>query len=497
MKFRSRRAVWPLAAGALGLAAACATNPVTGDRELALMSEAREIAIGRDADEQIREQMGVYDSPALQAYVEDLGHRLAALSHRPDLPWRFTIVDSPAVNAFALPGGYIYLTRGILAYLGDEAELAGVLGHEIGHVTARHSVQAYSRAGAAQIGLALGQIFVPSMRSNPYRPGLADAAASGLAVLFLKFGRDDEVQADRLGAEYAASGGWHPEGVAGMLSTLGRIAEASDRKGVPNWLSTHPEPQARVADVEPTVAALLRTHDPGGLHVGRAGYLDRIVGLRFGDDPEEGLTRAGEFLHPGLRFGLEFPAGWQIRNSAAAVAARPPGQDASLTLRLVESGGNADLRAVAERAMGSGGFAAAGSRTTINGLEAYLGSYQRDVDDGGRVHARVASIRHGGRVYLLEALVPARELARVERGIDRSIRSFRPLAAEEVDGIAANEIALHVAGPGDTWERIARGAGAATVDAATLATLNGHAVDEPPAAGERVKIVVPGAAERP
>ncbi len=481
------------AVGALVLATACAANPVTGNRELALMTEARELSIGRDADVQIREQMGVYDSPALQAYVEDLGHRLAALSHRPNLPWQFAIVDSPAVNAFAVPGGYIYLTRGILAYLGDEAELAGVLGHEIGHVTARHSVQAYSRAAGAQIGLALGQILVPPMRSNPYGlPGLVDAAASGLGILLLKFGRDDEMQADRLGAEYAAEGGWHPQGVAGMLATLGRIGEASDRRGVPNWLSTHPEPAARVAEVGPTVAALLRARDPGGLRVGSAGYLDRIVGLRFGDNPEDGIARANEFLHPELRFGLQFPAGWEIRNSAALVAARPAGQDAYMVLRLIEDAGGADLRALAEREIGHEGLVAPGNRTTINGLDAYLGSYQRDVDDAGRVHARVAYIRHIRRVYVLAAVVPVREWARVERDVDRSIRSFRPLTAEEADRIVPNEIALHVAGPDDTWERIARGAGAGTVEAATLAIMNGHAVGDPPRPGERLKIVVPG-----
>ena len=135
---------------------------------------------------------------------------------------------------------------------------------------------------------------------------------------------------------------------------------------------------------------------------------------------------------------------------------------------------------------------APGNRTTINGLDAYLGSYQRDVDDAGRVHARVAYIRHTRRVYVLAAVVPVREWARVERDVDRSIRSFRPLTAEEADRIVPNEIALHVAGPDDTWERIARGAGAGTVEAATLAIMNGHAVGDPPRPGERLKIVVPG-----
>ena len=132
--------------------AACAKNPVTGSRELVFMSESQEADLGRQADAQIRGEMGVYDDSALQEYVAGVGNELAAASHRPDLPWQFTVIDSPVVNAFAVPGGYIYLTRGLLAYLNDEAELAGVLGHEIGHVTARHSVQAYSRAAGAQMG---------------------------------------------------------------------------------------------------------------------------------------------------------------------------------------------------------------------------------------------------------------------------------------------------------------------------------------------------------
>ena len=192
-------------------AVSCATNPVTGKREFTLMSESQELAIGRQADVEIQQTMGLYEDGDLQRYVEDIGLALAEVSHRPALPWHFTVVDSPAINAFALPGGYIYLTRGILAYLQDESDLAGVLGHEIGHVTARHAVRAYTRASGAQLGLVFGQIVVPQMR-NPYGPSLADAAGTGLDLLFLKFGRDAENQSDRLGAEYARSGGWDPRG---------------------------------------------------------------------------------------------------------------------------------------------------------------------------------------------------------------------------------------------------------------------------------------------
>ena len=176
-------------------AAACATNPATGLREFSLMSEAQEIALGRESDAQIREEMGVYDDPELQRYVSGIGLRLAKLSERPALPWQFTVVDQPAINAFALPGGFIYITRGILPYLDNEAELAGVLGHEIGHVTARHSVQQMSAATAAGVGATLLEIFVPVLRNQA-----GDAAINALGnVLLSGYGRDHELEADRLG----------------------------------------------------------------------------------------------------------------------------------------------------------------------------------------------------------------------------------------------------------------------------------------------------------
>src|SRR3954463_4290030 len=180
------------ALAALVLAAACATNPATGERQLSFMSEDKEIALGQENDVEVRKEMGSYDDRALQEYVTGVGMKLAQASERPGLPWHFTVADVPAVNAFALPGGYIYITRGILAYLDDESQLAGVLGHEIGHVTARHAAQAYTRQAEANLGLTIASIFVPSTR--PF----TDLSASGLGVLFLRNGREAELEADRL-----------------------------------------------------------------------------------------------------------------------------------------------------------------------------------------------------------------------------------------------------------------------------------------------------------
>ena len=258
-------------------------------------------------------------------------------------------------------------------------------------------------------------------------------------------------------------------------------------------MSTHPEPEARIIEVGPIVAGLLEPLDPGALRVDRSGYLDQIDGLQFGDNPEDGIVRGGEFLHPPLRFGLEFPEGWEVQNTETVVVARRPGQELYMLLQLTENPQGADIREIADNNMRTAGYSVgSGSRTTINGLEAYLGSYQRQVDNVGQVLALVAYIRHNRNIFLLGGVAPADEMIRVERDVNRSIRSFRPLSREEADSILPNEIALYVAREGDTWQSIAQRAGEDIVLATTLAIMNGYPVNEQPQPGDRLKIVVPG-----
>ena len=474
---------------------ACATNPVTGNREFVTMSQAQEIGIGRENHAVITREMGIYDDAALQEYVEDIGYQLAGESHRPDLPWQFTIVDTPVVNAFALPGGFIYLTRGLMAYLGSESELVGVMGHEIGHVTARHSVQAYSRAVGAQVGLVLGQIFLPAMRSPAYGvPGLGDAAGQGLGLLFLKFGRDDEIQADRLGAEYATYGGWDPSGVSGMLTTLGRIAETTDRRGTPNWLMTHPEPEDRVTAVAGTVSDMLSQQaDPSTLRIARDGYLERIDGLIYGDNPDQGVVRGREFMHPELRFALQFPEGWQVQNSSERVVAGQSGRNSYMVLQSVVSESGLSLRQMAEAEMMGAGFKVEqGTMTDVNGLNAYLGTYSQVVREVGTIIAKVVHVRLGSSVYMLGVFSPVSDYQSIEREVTDSLTSFRQLTAYEASEIRPSRISVYLVVEGDTWESLASRVGKNTVTASTLAIMNGYALGEEPSLGDRVKLVVSG-----
>jgi len=465
--------------------AACATNPVTGKREISFMSEAQEIQIGRELDVEAQREMGVYDDRALQEYIDDIGQRLARNSHRPNLPWHFTLVDVPAINAFALPGGYIYVTRGILAYLDDEAELAGVLGHEIGHVTARHAAQAYTRATEAGLGLLLGSIFVPAVR--PF----GDLAQTGLGVLFLKYGRGDELESDRLGAEYAGKTGWDPAAVSEFLTTLGRVQELSDSRGVPNWLSTHPEPENRVQEIQAMVTQV-KTSSPGAQwSTNREAYLNRVDGIIFGDNPREGIVRGNSFLHPDLRFALEFPKDWDVTNGKEEVIAKMPGQEAYVLLQVVERPQGRTIEEIADRNMRQSGFREiSGGPTTINGLTAYLGSYQGSLGRIGRVMARAAHIQVGRAVYLIVAFAQPPLYPQVETELAASVRSFRELSRGEADDVRPNRVALYTARVGDTWQSIAQRQGGGNVRATTLAIMNNHAVDDQPQAGERLKIVV-------
>jgi len=475
-----------LSLGVLCLAG-CATNPVTGDREFVLMSEAQEIAMGRESDGEIRRQMGLYEDDALQGYVAEIGLALAARSHRPELPWSFAIVDSPAINAFAVPGGFIYLTRGIMPFLGDEADLVGVLGHEIGHVTARHTVRAYTRASSAHLGVLVGSILSPTAAA------VGGVAQTGLGVLFLRYGRDAELQADRLGAEYAAISGWDPVGVRDMLSTLSRISEGADQRGVPGWLSTHPDASDRVARLGSTLTDLAARMDTTALRVNRQGYLDRLDGLIYGDNPDQGVVRGRDFLHPALRFALRFPDGWEVVNTQTQVGATQPGEEVYLVLQLVTDPDTQDLEALAVGTMRDSGYRLdAGGETSINGLAAFIGTFTGERDGDAQPRARMAYIEHQRSVYALVGLAEAQVYERVESEFNAAIRSFRPLSAVEAEEIRPNRIRFYTAQPGDTWQSIAEDAGHGIVPSNTLAIMNGFPVNEQPRSGDRLKIAVEG-----
>lgn len=326
MIWRTRAAVAALAISGAALAA-CVRNPVTGERQFVLISEGQEIQMGQEYAAEVERSIGLVPDSALQQYVRGVGLRLAAKSERPNLPWRFGVIDDPTPNAFALPGGPVYITRGLMALLDSEAELASVLGHEIGHITARHSVTQMSRSQLSQLGLGLGMILVPEMQ--PF----GNALGAGLQLLSLKYGRDDERQSDQLGFRYALAENYDVREMDDVFTSLARVGEREGQGSLPSWLSTHPAPQERIEEIGQRLA---QTQLPPSPKLGRTELLNHIDGLVYGENPRQGFFRENLFLHPDLRFQLRFPDGWKTQNATEAVVAVSPRQDAIIQLSFAD-----------------------------------------------------------------------------------------------------------------------------------------------------------------
>jgi predicted Zn-dependent protease len=306
----------------------CAVNPVTGSRELMLISEEQEIAMGKQSDPAIVAQYGLYQDETLQKFIDEKGQMMAQISHRPHLSYEFKIVDSPVVNAFALPGGYIYFTRGIMAHFNNEAEFAGVLGHEIGHVTARHGAKQLSKQQVAQVLLVGGMLVSPEFAQ------FGNEAQQGLGLLFLKFGRDNESESDKLGVEYSTEIGYDAQEMAGFFETLDRLSQENGAGEIPSFLSTHPHPADRFSEVT-RMAAEQQTKNAGKtFKVGRDSYLQMVDGLVYGEDPRQGFTEGNNFYHPQLKFQFPYPDGWKLHNSPTQVQIVPDNGKALLVFTL-------------------------------------------------------------------------------------------------------------------------------------------------------------------
>ena len=291
---------------------ACAVNPVTGKKEVMLVSEAQELAMGQQADPGIIANFGMYNDDQMQAFINEKGKQMGAISHRPDLDYQFRILDSPVVNAFAVPGGYVYFTRGIMAHFNNEAEFAGVLGHEIGHITARHSAAQMSKQQL------YGGLFVAGMIVSEEFRQFGELGQQALGMMFLKFGRDDESQSDELGVSYSTQVGYDSHEMANFFEVLHRIQKRAG-VSIPEFQSTHPDPVNRFNKVHEMSDAYQAELGAKNLKIGRDSYLRMIDGLTYGDDPKQGYVKYNTFFHPELKFHFPVPPEWQVVNTPQMV----------------------------------------------------------------------------------------------------------------------------------------------------------------------------------
>ena len=463
---------------ALVAVATCARNPVTGQRELSLVSQSQEIAMGRDAAKEAAASMGVVQDTALQAYVTSLGMPLARASERPTLPWSFTVLDDPAVNAFALPGGPVFVTRGILTHMNSEAQLVSVLGHEIGHITAKHSVAQISRAQIAQIGISAAVVV---------KPGLArfgDLASEGLGLVFLKFGRDDETQADGLGFRYMTAAGYNPGEMAEMFRTLGRLS-AGGGGHVPGWLSTHPDPGNRVQKTRDRIAATPAL--AANLKVEREAFVRHTDGLTFGEDPRQGFFRGTSFLHPDMKFQLDFPGGWKTQNQMTRVAGVSPQEDALVVVSVVA---NATPPMAIRQFFAQQGIANRGSFSSaaVNGLPAEVASFTATTQDATLAGWVVFANLDGTTLRLL-AYTTSDKVNTYDAALRQSVMSFRRLTEPAALAVRPARVRLVRTTSAMTIEEFDR-TNPSTIPVAQLALINGVELAAVIPAGTLVKRVV-------
>jgi predicted Zn-dependent protease len=462
---------------------ACAVNPVTRKNEFVLMSEQQEIEYGRQENPNILKKYGDYDSKTLQDYATQVGQKLSRISDRPDLVFHFRVVNSPVLNAFALPGGYVYVTRGLLAYINSEAELAGVIGHEIGHVTARHAVKQYTQAAGYQIASGVLSIFVPQARNLGQ---LSDIIFVGISR---GYSREYELEADQLGIKYAALAGYDPAGVQSFLTSLERVDKATNEKTYHGLFSTHPETKTRI---EKAIAEIKNnpSFSSKKLATLETEYKNHIDGLLYGPDPQEGVVIKNVFRHPELRIEITFPNDWRINNESDILSASHPQKNYHIQMMVQDMGKRMTADQIARVIAQKNNLREiSGSATRINGLEAYVGTYQGNVQQLGVIGVKGGFVIHGEKIYSLLGFCPAQEFKDAENFFTTTIYSFRELTLQEAGKIKPARIRLYVVQKGDTFETIASKTGASREEAKTIALMNGFNVSDSPLVGEKIKVI--------
>jgi predicted Zn-dependent protease len=478
------------AVGGIGLLvflASCAINPVSGQHEFMLLNEQEEVQLGGQTDAQIVKEYRLYPDPRLTSYVEPIGQRLAKTSHRAELPFQFKILDSAAVNAFAVPGGYVYVTRGILSSLNSEAELAGVLGHEIGHITARHSAQQYSRAQVAQVGLGIGSIVGAVF---PVIGGLTTGLAQvGVGMLFLSFSRDNERQADSLAVEYASKTGYDGAQLASFFESLERMNPGADRSGLPSWFSTHPSPEDRLKAVRAQAKEWQARVGARELRVNRDEYLRQIEGLIYGEDPRQGYEAGGIFFHPELRFQFPVPAGWKLNHSPSNVQIVSEKKDALMLLAATSE--KSPREAAGLFVSKSKGRIVRAETLPVNGLPAQR-VFSDHATQQGDIRLVSYFIQKDQRVYAFHGISQQTAASRYESLFVNTMGGFKELTDPARINVQPDRVRIRPAQTTQTLADLLRSFGVAEAKLQEVALLNGKNLSERIPAGTLIKVVEKG-----
>lgn len=458
----------------------CAINPVTGKRELMLVSQQDEIAMGRQTDSQIGQTYGFYEDQKLSAYVDRIGQGIARNTHQPNTQYHFKVLDTPIVNAFAVPGGYVYVTRGILAYLNDEAELAGVIGHELGHVNARHIARQMSLQQVTSLGLNLGSAVSENFRRY------AGLAEFGAGMLFLKFSRDDERQADDLGVEYSSKAGYDANRMAAFFETLERL-HPQGGAGLPDWFSTHPNPANRLTAVRTKTAEWQKTLAKPKYAINRNEYLKAIDGIVYGDDPRQGYADGNAFYHPTMKFTFPVPSGWTVENTPAQVRLISKNEDAFILLMGEKA---SSVSAAADTFIqGAGAAVSSREKLTVNGLQAEK-VVARVISGSDTLRTMSYFIVKDGTVYAMHGVAGQRQYSPYSTTFSSTMGGFKNLTDQARINVKPERLSVKTAAKAGTVSATLKQFGTADADLEQRTIMNGMLATDKLAAGTLIKTVV-------
>lgn len=466
--------------------ASCAVNPVTGKTQMMLMSESQEITMGAEYDNEMASSFGLYDDAEIQSFVQNKGSEMGKLSHRPTLEYHFRILDSPVVNAFAVPGGYIYLTRGILAQLNNEAELMCVIGHEMGHVTARHSASQQTKSMLGQI-LLIGGAAVSERFAQ-----FSDYASSGLELISLSFSREDERQADALGIEYATKLGYNAYVMADFFNVLNKMSSAEGSSSIPTFLSTHPNPSDRNASVASNAAKWQAEVGKNDYSVNANQYLKLIDGIVYGEDPRNGFVEGNTFYHPALGFKFTIPTSWQLENAASQISMSPEDGSALLAFMVCSEKTLADAEAA-----GISGLNLTNTQrqeVSINGLSALSSLSDQTSTNSSTGTTSINKILSfyvelNNSIFVFHGLAPEANFNSIKSTFETSMKSFSKLTDASKLNVKPSKIAVRTVAKTDKLTNILTTMGVSNEKKDEIALLNNLELTDTVEAGRNLKIV--------
>jgi predicted Zn-dependent protease len=425
--------------------AGCVTDPVTGQQKLSFMSRDQEIQLGQEGEQEILAEYGEYDDQALAAHVNQLGQAIAAVSDDPSYPYKFHVLDATEVNAFSLPGGPVFVTRGLLEYIQNDAQLALVLGHEIGHVTAHHASRQYADQQLLSLGIGLGSVFFPQVR-----PFLG-AVQTGAQLLLLKYSRDDESEADELGVRYATRAGYQAAAGAAFFESLGRI-QAESGEALPTFLETHPDPGDRQATI--TSRSAYWAQQVGGTLGGTdsSTYIPMLQNVVFGENPRNGFVSGNTFYYPGPEgqtqqsFQFTVPSGWAVANLATQVQMAPNTSNPNAAIVMTVDGTASPSSAAADFISQNQAQVVSNSSTTVNGYAAQRVISNINVDDGqgGTATLTVMSyfISKSGQLYIFHGYSDQASFSSYSATFEGVFTSFREVT--DASALSVRPFRMHV-----------------------------------------------------